>query len=135
LPQWEQSYVSAYASAHPSEDWAESWAHYLHMRDTLDTAESVGIEAATVAIEAEPLEAKDLWNPQAPNAQDFADMMHRWNRITGVMNEMSHAMGQPDFYPFVLPRAAVPKLHFIHCAIERERMSAAPRPESPELKQ
>ena len=23
---------------HPAEDWAETFAHYLHIRDTLDTA-------------------------------------------------------------------------------------------------
>jgi hypothetical protein len=35
---WEENYVSAYATAHPWEDWAESFAHYLHIRDTLQTA-------------------------------------------------------------------------------------------------
>jgi hypothetical protein len=37
------------------------------------------------------------------------------------MNEMSRAMGQPDFYPFVLPRAVVAKLHFIYVVVRRER--------------
>jgi hypothetical protein len=30
---------------------------------------------------------------------------------------MSRAMGQPDFYPFVLPREVVAKLHFIHLLV------------------
>ena len=35
---WAQRHISAYASSHPWEDWAETWAHYLHLRDTLDTS-------------------------------------------------------------------------------------------------
>ena len=30
--------ISHYAQSHPWEDWAEVWAHYLHMIDTLETA-------------------------------------------------------------------------------------------------
>ena len=40
---WEQRFVSAYATMHPWEDWAETFAHYLHIRDTLQTAEAYGI--------------------------------------------------------------------------------------------
>lgn len=115
---WNRRFVSAYASVHPSEDWAETWAHYLHVRDTLDTASSFGIEPGS----AEPADfgVGDLWQPQAANARSFLRLLQRWIRITGVMNEMSRAMGQHDFYPFVLPRAAVAKLHFIHCVVSRE---------------
>jgi hypothetical protein len=35
---WPDRYVSSYATMHPWEDWAESFAHYLHIRDTLQTA-------------------------------------------------------------------------------------------------
>jgi hypothetical protein len=28
-------------------------------------------------------------------------------------------MGQPDFYPFVLPAPAIAKLHFIHLVIQQ----------------
>jgi hypothetical protein len=41
---WEQEYVSTYATAHPWEDWAESFAHYLHIRDTLQTAAAYGMQ-------------------------------------------------------------------------------------------
>ena len=34
-----------------------------------------------------------------------------------MLNEMSRSMGQPDFYPFVLPRDVVAKLHFIHLVV------------------
>jgi hypothetical protein len=123
---WRTRFVSAYASVHPLEDWAESWAHYLHLRDTLDTAASFGIEGGPVDGEPAPFGVADLWRADADNAPAFVGMLHRWVRITGVMNEMSHAMGQHDFYPFVLPRPAVAKLHFIHCAVSG--LSAAERP-------
>ncbi|MBC7598646.1 MAG: putative zinc-binding metallopeptidase, partial [Polaromonas sp.] len=37
--------------------------------------------------------------------------------LTTLLNEMSRSMGQPDFYPFVLPREVVAKLHFIHLVV------------------
>ncbi|MDZ7736544.1 MAG: putative zinc-binding metallopeptidase [Gammaproteobacteria bacterium] len=37
---WQNRYISAYATAHPWEDWAECWAHYMHIMDTLETAQS-----------------------------------------------------------------------------------------------
>ncbi|WER46674.1 putative zinc-binding metallopeptidase [Cupriavidus sp. WKF15] len=116
---WAQHFVSAYASVHPFEDWAESWAHYLHLRDTLDTAISFGIAPMQVDSESESFGVPDLWWTDDPGGDAFLEMLHRWIQITGVMNEMSRAMGQHDFYPFVLPRRAVAKLHFIHCAVSR----------------
>ena len=35
--------MSTYATAHPWEDWAESFAHYLHIRDTEQTAAAYGL--------------------------------------------------------------------------------------------
>jgi hypothetical protein len=40
---WPQRFVSAYATMHPWEDWAETFAHYLHIRDTLQTAAAYGV--------------------------------------------------------------------------------------------
>ena len=40
---WTNNYVSSYATMHPAEDWAETFAHYLHIRDTLDTAAAFGL--------------------------------------------------------------------------------------------
>jgi hypothetical protein len=42
-PDWSQRFVSAYAGMHPWEDWAETWAHYLHIVDTLETANAFGL--------------------------------------------------------------------------------------------
>ena len=42
-PAWAERHISAYASSHPWEDWAETWAHYLHIVDTLETADAFGL--------------------------------------------------------------------------------------------
>ncbi|WP_260986195.1 putative zinc-binding metallopeptidase [Bordetella genomosp. 13] len=122
---WRLRYVSAYASIHPYEDWAETWAHYLHLRDTLDTAVSYGIAGAEDDDERAAFGPVDLWRRDLSNGLAFLDILNRWVRITSVMNEMSRAMGQHDFYPFVLPHAAVAKLHFIHCVVSQD-MGGAP---------
>ncbi|MDZ5456820.1 zinc-binding metallopeptidase family protein [Azohydromonas lata] len=120
-PDWRTTFVSSYASMHPWEDWAETWAHYLHVRDTLDTALSHGIRAQAQCVQARPFGREDLWTPADPAGDAFLDMLHAWIEITAVMNEMSAAMGHQDYYPFVLPRAAVAKLHFIHCVVSQAR--------------
>ena len=119
---WQKRFVSSYASTHPWEDWAESWAHYLHMVDTLDTSLSFGLDAGNVELGYEPYTLDDVWWPQAQNAAEFLGFINSWIRITGVMNELARSMGQPDFYPFALPRAAVSKLHFIHSVVQDARV-------------
>jgi hypothetical protein len=42
-PDWQERFVSGYAGAHPWEDFAETWAHYLHIVDTLETADAFGL--------------------------------------------------------------------------------------------
>jgi len=116
-PDWALHYVSAYASVHPWEDWAECWAHYLHMRDTVDTALSFGLSADSAQLEFTPFTLNALYEPEHPAAQVFLDFLNQWTQLTTLLNEMSRAMGQPDFYPFVLPREVVAKLHFIHLVV------------------
>ena len=117
-PQWWLQYVSAYASTHPWEDWAECWAHYLHMRDTLDTALSLGLPTDGAHLEFfTAFTADALYQPGDPNAEQFLDFLNNWMRLTTLLNEMSRSMGQPDFYPFVLPHGVVAKLHFIHLLV------------------
>jgi hypothetical protein len=116
-PDWALHYVSAYASVHPWEDWAECWAHYLHMRDTVDTALSFGLSADSAQLEFTPFTLDALYQPEHPAAQVFLDFLNQWTQLTTLLNEMSRAMGQPDFYPFVLPREVVAKLHFIHLVV------------------
>ena len=121
---WRRRFVSSYASTHPWEDWAETWAHYLHIRDTVDTAVSFGIQARAEDLEAQPFVREELWDRDDPGGNGFLELLHSWIDITGVMNEMSAAMGQQDFYPFVLPRPAVAKLHFVHCVVSQAKPPA-----------
>ena len=42
--------MSSYATMHPAEDWAETFAHYLHIRDTIDTAAAFRFAPAGVTV-------------------------------------------------------------------------------------
>lgn len=129
-PDWANRFVTSYASSHPWEDWAETWAHYLHMADTADTAMSFGVDAQNVELTSDLFELSDLWQPEHPKAAEFLDFLNGWVRLTNVLNELSRSMGQPDYYPFVLPRVAVGKLQFIHEVISEQRAgSRDPAPE------
>ena len=44
----------------------------------------------------------------------FLDFFNAWAGLTSVLNEFSLGMGLPDFYPFVLSKRAITKLHFVH---------------------
>jgi hypothetical protein len=118
-PDWALRHVSSYASTHPWEDWAETWAHYLHMLDTLDTALSFGLDASDVEFDADPYTKMDLWRADDPGAEEFLGFVNGWVELTGVLNELSRSMGQPDYYPFVLPRPVVAKLQFVHLVVRR----------------
>ena len=120
-PDWANRFVTSFASSHPWEDWAETWAHYLHMADTADTAMSFGVDAQNVELASDLFEPADLWQPEHPDAMKFLDFLNGWVRLTNVLNELSRSMGQPDYYPFVLPRTAVGKLQFIHQVITQQR--------------
>ena len=114
------------------------------MADTADTAMSFGVDATLVELASDLFEAADLWQPEHPDAMKFLDFLNGWVRLTNVLNELSRSMGQPDYYPFVLPRAAVGKLQFVHQVIthERERRveppvsrEASPAPEQRQAQQ
>ena len=116
--EWPYFFVSAYASSHPWEDWAETWAHYLHIIDTLNTARGFGLDPeVAIKMEIDPFQKNSLYRPSDVNAPDFLDLINSWTLLTSVLNELSQAMGSPDFYPFVLCENVVAKLHFIHLLI------------------
>jgi hypothetical protein len=120
---WKNRHVSAYASAHPYEDWAETWAHYLHMVDSLDTARSFGLVAHHDEIQYEAFTPQALAPDDAvatPSSDDlaFLAVVNGWIELTGALNEVTRSMGEPDFYPFVLSKPAVRKLHFIHKVVK-----------------
>ncbi|GAA1482613.1 putative zinc-binding metallopeptidase [Gordonia sinesedis] len=101
--EWRKNYVSAYATMHPYEDWAETFAHYLHIRDTLDTAAAFALAPSGAALDAD-LEGK----------VGFDRIIDWWLPLTWALNQINRSMGHPDLYPFVLPARVLEKMEFIH---------------------
>lgn len=87
-------HITVYASSHPWEDWAESVAHYLHLRDALETAQEFGFSPT-----------RDF---------NFEDAISEWVRLSVAFNEMNRSLGLPDLYPFALTPAVIEKLGFVH---------------------
>ncbi len=113
---WQSHYVSSYASSHPWEDWAETWAHYVHMVDAVETAETEGIEprAAGIRFGANwPFQPYDAYQ-----TDDFNGLRERWIPLTIALNRLNRSMGHSDFYAFVIPAAAYEKLEFVHRTIK-----------------
>ena len=104
--------VSAYATMHPWEDWAETFAHYLHIRDRLQTA--VGLR-------------RQRRGPAGPDCRRGAAVLlpgGSAGRLRGDARRLAAAdlrtqRDQPqhratgDLYPFVLAPPVVEKLRFI----------------------
>jgi hypothetical protein len=101
---WEESYVSKYATMHPWEDFAETFAHYLHIRDTLQTAAEFGL---AVAVDA--------------SASRFSDVVVAvWLPLTYALNQINRSMGKEDLYPFVLAPRVIEKLQFVADLVARD---------------
>ncbi|MDB5103795.1 MAG: hypothetical protein JWP91_1484 [Fibrobacteres bacterium] len=115
--EWQQRFVSAYASSHPWEDWAETWAHYLHMRDSLETAEACGLSLKPRRSDEPSLRAS---HPEKPG-DAFTKMTEAWFPLTYVLNNLNRGLGLADGYPFVLSTPALEKLRFVHGIIEAAR--------------
>jgi hypothetical protein len=100
---WQDNFISSYATMHPAEDWAETFAHYLHIRDTLDTAAAFGFAPAGATVDK-------------PLAGDtgFERLIGLWLPLSWSLNMINRSMGHPDLYPFVLPPAVLDKMRFIH---------------------
>jgi hypothetical protein len=109
---WQSQYVSAYASVHAWEDWAETWAHYLHMVDTLETAEACGLSLRPRRPDEPSLDNL----PQAPASADvmFTALIDNWFAVTYLLNNLNRGLGLADAYPFVLSEPAIEKLQFVH---------------------
>jgi hypothetical protein len=100
---WEDTYVSSYATMHPAEDWAETFAHYLHIRDTLDTAAAFGFAPAGAT----------ATHPLAGDA-GFDRMIELWLPLAWSLNMINRSMGHQDLYPFVLPPQVLNKMRLVH---------------------
>ncbi len=100
---WAERHVSAYATMHPSEDWAETFAHYLHIRDTLQTARAYRVRTEVA-----------LPGPRAPTPGTMEELIAEWLPLSLALNELNRSMGRDDAYPFVLPPAVMDKLALVH---------------------
>jgi hypothetical protein len=96
---------------HPWEDWAETFAHYLHIRDTLQTAAAHGVLVAGPSIATADTAPLDSEPVQAPD--DMRTMLRAWLPMTYSLNAISRSMGSRDLYPFVLSPEIEAKLAFI----------------------
>ncbi len=120
-PDWRDRHISAYASVHPWEDWAESFAHYLHLVDSLDTALGFGMCGDDIEAEVEPFTLEDLYDPHDADAKRVLSLVNSWMELVTALNELARSMGQQDFYPFVMSRPVLRKLHFIQLVVKSER--------------
>jgi hypothetical protein len=92
---------------HPAEDWAESFAHYLHIRDTLDTSAAFGLAPAGATFDRRAL-----------GPSGFDTIIEMWLPLSWALNMVNRSMGRMDLYPFVLPHAVLEKMRFVHTVID-----------------
>jgi len=104
---WKSDYVSSYATMHPAEDWAETFAHYLHIRDTLDTAAAFGFAPAGATFDRRML-----------GPSGFDTLVEMWLPLSWSLNMVNRSMGRDDLYPFVLAGPVLNKMRFIHTVID-----------------
>jgi hypothetical protein len=104
---WKQDYVSSYATMHAAEDWAETFAHYLHIRDTLDTAAAFSFAPAAATFE------RGVLGPSG-----FDTIIDMWLPLSFALNMINRSMGRQDLYPFVLAPPVLDKMRFVHTVID-----------------
>jgi hypothetical protein len=115
---WAHQYVSEYATMHPWEDWAETFAHYLHIRDTLQTAAEYGVTVrGPRAVEADR-SLKATPQPEA-GERGFDEVLDNWLPLTYALNAVNRSMGADDLYPFTLAEPVIDKLRFVHNQVNR----------------
>ena len=88
--------ISHYAQSHPWEDWAEVWAHYLHMVDTLETANQYRVTQSSTQFD------------------DIDNTLEKWAELVLLLNSLNRSMGLEDAYPFVLSELSLRKIRFVH---------------------
>ncbi len=111
-PDWQERTISAYATSHPWEDFAETWAHYLHIMDTLETANAFGMAVHPKVREAEKLTVEVAIDPYLSPTMD--PVVDQWLPLTFAMNNLNRSMGLSDLYPFIISQPVREKLAFIH---------------------
>jgi hypothetical protein len=86
LANWQERFVSSYASAHPWEDFAETWAHYLHMVDTLKSANAFGLRIRPAAGRDPALAIEIDFDPYRQEDFDLP--------LTHAINSLNSSMGR-----------------------------------------
>ncbi|WP_111977469.1 zinc-binding metallopeptidase family protein [Algibacillus agarilyticus] len=121
---WHEHYISEYATMHPYEDWAETWAHYMHIIDTLETAQNFSIAGSTSGIQADNEEVGELYLPQDKHyfsvQTPISRILDTWVDFSVILNSLNRSMGLEDAYPFVLTQSVRTKLSFVHHAIHNK---------------
>jgi hypothetical protein len=112
---WTTRCISAYASTHPWEDFAETFAHYLHIIDALETAQSFGL---SLSPRGQALQTQVDFDPYQGVA--FDHIVPAFVAITVAVNSLNRSLGQADIYPFVLSAAVIDKLAFVHALAHPE---------------
>jgi len=116
---WQTSWISAYASAHPWEDFAETWAHYLHMIDTLETANDYGFSVR--GQDAVSAAGDEKFTAAYLASLSLEDLLDDWVSLTDALNAMNRSMGLPDAYPFYLSDHVRSKIDMIHRLVQASR--------------
>ena len=110
---WTTDYISRYATMHPHEDWAETFAHYLHILDTLQTAESFGL-GTTDPLGLRRLTRRTGAHPTRPDGSTtFGQVVDHWLELSYALNQINRSMGDDDLYPFVLTAPVIRKMAFV----------------------
>ena len=118
---WADTHVSHYAAAHPWEDWAETFAHYLHIRDTTETASWYGLK-----VDGPDLDLAVSWDAQIrvdpdEDVDNFDELARSWIALKLVLNQLNRSMGKEDLYPFTLTPTVLDKLRFVHVVVTSHR--------------
>jgi len=118
---WRDEFISEYATMHPYEDWAETWAHYMHIIDTLETAQNFSITGSTPGNDPDTEEVGELRLPQGAyffsSQTSITSILDTWIDFSVILNSLNRSMGMNDAYPFVLTQPVRTKLAFIHYAV------------------
>jgi len=116
---WKEGHISRYATMHPYEDWAETFAHYLHILDTLQTAESFGLGATPVVGSARITRRVGAHPTRPDGSTTFQEVIGHWLELSYALNQINRSMGQRDLYPFVLAPAVIDKMAFVDTFVHK----------------
>jgi hypothetical protein len=88
-------------------------AHYLHIRDTLETAAEYGVSVAGPRAVTFDRSLKATPQPEA-GERGFGEVLDNWLPLTYALNAVNRSMGRDDLYPFTLAQPVIEKLEFVH---------------------